>query len=71
MLQSINNISSYVQCTWLNVWSVYFYSNTLSFFPEGMGGVQNNSGNYGGVGRGYFSGQNMEIPGRRGGGGLT
>ena len=30
MLQSIKNISSYVQCTWLNVWSVYFYFNTLS-----------------------------------------
>ena len=31
-----------------------------------MGGVQNSSGNSGGVG-GYFSGQNLEIPGRRGG----
>ena len=36
------------------------------FFPEGMGGVQNSSGNSEGVG-GYFSGQKMEIPGRRGG----
>ena len=33
-----------------------------------MGGVQNSSGNSGGVGwGGYFSGQKMEIPGRRGG----
>ena len=31
-----------------------------------MGGVQNSSGNSEGVG-GYFSGQKMEIPGRRGG----
>ena len=72
MLQSIENIklSSYVQCRWRNVWSVYLYFNTLScqnyFFqrvwgvykivveiPEGWGG--------------YFSGQKMEIPGRRGG----
>ena len=69
MLQSIKNISSYVQCKWLNVWSVYFYFNTLScqnYFsqrvwrvyktvmeiPEGLGG--------------YFSGQKMEIPRRRG-----
>ena len=35
------------------------------FFPEGMGGVQNSSGNSGGVGS-YFSGQEMEIPGRMG-----
>ena len=35
-------------------------------FPGGMGGVQNSSGNSGGVG-GYFSGQKLEIPGRRGG----
>ena len=33
------------------------------FFPEGMGAVQNSSGNSGGVG-GYFTGQKMEIPGR-------
>ena len=33
------------------------------FFPEGMRGVQNSSGNFGG---GYFSGQKMEIPGRGG-----
>ena len=36
------------------------------FFPGGMGGVQNSSGNSGGVG-GYFSGPKLEIPGRRGG----
>ena len=36
------------------------------FFPGGMGGVQNNSGNSGGMG-GYFSGQKLEIPLRRGG----
>ena len=39
------------------------------FFPGGMGGgggVQNSRGNSGGVG-GYFSGQKLEIPGRRGG----
>ena len=37
------------------------------FFPGGMGGggVQNSSGNSGGV-AGYFSGQKLEIPGRRG-----
>ena len=36
------------------------------FFPEGMGGVQNSSGNSRGVG-GYFSGQKLEILARRGG----
>ena len=35
-------------------------------FPGGMEGVQNSSGNSGGVG-GYFSGQKLEIPGKRGG----
>ena len=35
-------------------------------FSRGYGGVQNSSGNSGGVG-GYFSGQKLEIPGRRGG----
>ena len=41
MLQSIENIS-YVQCRWLNVWSVYFHLNTLScqkYFSRGYGGV--------------------------------
>ena len=37
-----------------------------TIFSRGYWGVQNSSGNSGGV-RGYFSGQNMEIPGRRGG----
>ena len=41
----------------------HFLAKTI--FPEGMGGVQNSSGNSGGVG-GYFSGPKMEIPGRRG-----
>ena len=31
MLQSIKKISSYVQCKPLNVLSVYFYLNTLSY----------------------------------------
>ena len=37
-------------------------------FPGGMGGVQNSSGNSKGVGGGYFSGQKLEITGRRRGG---
>ena len=47
----------------------HFLAKTI--FPEGMGAVENSSGNSGGVG-GYFSGQKMEIPRRRvgGGGGL-
>ena len=66
-LQSIENISSYVQCKSLNVWSVHFFFDTLSFqndFSRGYGSVQNSSGNSGGVGD-YFSGQKLEIPGRR------
>ena len=44
MLQSIENIklSGYVQCRWLNVWSVYFYFNTLScqnYFFQRVWGV--------------------------------
>ena len=42
MLQSIENISSYVQCKSLNVWSVYFFFNTLScqnYFFQGVWGV--------------------------------
>ena len=57
MLQSIENISSFVQCKSLNVWSVYFYCNTLSrqsYFSRGHGGVQNSSGNSGGVGGGII-----------------
>ena len=42
---------------------------TKIIFPEGMGGVQNSGGNSRGLGGGgYFSGQKMEIPRRRGGG---
>jgi len=37
------------------------------FFPDGMEGVLNSSGNSGGVGGGgYLGGQKMEIPGRSG-----
>ena len=57
-----------MQCKSLNVWSVYFFFNTLSgqnYFTRGYGVVQNSSGNSRGVG-GYFSGQKLEIPGRRG-----
>ena len=56
----MNNNSSYVQCRWLNVWSL--------LFPEGMGGVQNRSGNSKGVGVGlvFLVVQKLEIPGRRG-----
>ena len=48
------------------------YFNTLScqnyFFPEGMGGVQNSSGNSRGVGGGVILAvQKMEILARRGG----
>ena len=35
-------LSSYVQCRWLNVWSVYFYFNTLScqnYFFQRVWGV--------------------------------
>ena len=35
-------------------------------FSRGYGGVQNSSGNSGGVGGSYFSGQKMEILRRRG-----
>ena len=64
-----NYISSSVQCKSLSVWSVtftltHFLSKTI--FSRGYGGVQNSNGNSEGVG-GYFSGQNMEIPRRRGG----
>ena len=35
-------------------------------FSRGYGGPQNSRGNSRGVARGYFCGQKMEIPGRRG-----
>ena len=68
MLQSIKNISSYVQCKSLNVWSVTFsLTHFLAkiIFSRGYGGCTKKCGNSGGVG-GYFSGQKLEIPGRRG-----
>ena len=49
--------------------SLHLLENTFLpklFFPEGMGGVQNSSGNSEGVG-GDFTGQKMEIVGRMGG----
>ena len=58
-----------MQCKSLNVSSVYFsLTHFLAkiIFSRGYGGVQNSSANSGGVG-GYFSGQKLEIPGRRGG----
>ena len=59
-----------MQCKMLNVWSVCFFFNTLScqnYFFQGVWGAVYNSGNSGGVWGGYFSGQKLEIPGRRGG----
>ena len=76
MLQSIKNIklSSYVQCRWLNVWSVYFYFNTLScqnyFFQRAWGLYKIVVEILEGWGGGVISlVKEMEIPGR--GGGLT
>ena len=64
----IENISSYVQCKSLNALSVYFFFDALScqnyFFQGVCGGVQKSSGNSGGAGS-YFSGQKLEILGRR------
>ena len=54
--------SSYVQRKSLNVWSVYFFFDTLPWQHL----LKNNSGNSGGEGGGYFSGQKLEI--LRGGG---
>jgi len=54
-----------VQCRQPSVWSVYVTLPEL-FFLEGMRGVHNTCGNYGGVG-GYFCVRKMEI---QGGGGL-
>ena len=59
MLQSIENIklSSYVQCRWLNTFTLtHFLAKTI--FPEGMGGVQNSSGNSGGVGGSFYWSKN-------------
>ena len=69
MLQSIKNISSYVQCKSLNVWSVYFFFDTLScqnYFFQGVWEVYKIIVEIpeGWGGGGYFSGQNLEIPER-------
>ena len=74
MLQSIKNIklSSYAQCRWLNVWSVYFYFNTLScqnYFFQRVWGLYKIVVEIPEGWGGYFTGQKMDIPGR--GGGLT
>ena len=72
MLQLIENIklSSYVQCRWLNVWSVYFYFNTLScqnYFFQRVWGVYKTVVEIPERWGGYFTGQKMEILGGRGG----
>ena len=51
---------------------VFTFTFTLTHFlaktfSRGYGGPQNSRRNSRGVGRGYFCGQKMEIPGRRGG----
>ena len=62
-----------MQCKSLNVWSVYFFFNTLScrnYFFQGVLGVYKIVVEIPeGWGGGYFSGQKLEIPGRRRGGG--
>ena len=59
-----------MQCKSLNVWSVYFFFDTLScqnyFFPGGMGGVKIVVEFRRGGGGGNFSDKKLEIPGRRG-----
>ena len=58
-----------MQCKLLNVWSVYFFFDTLScqnnFFLGGMGVYKIVVEIPEGWG-GYSSGQKLEIPGRRG-----
>ena len=80
MLQSMENISSYVQCKWLNVLSVYFHFNTLScqiIFSRGHGGCTKCSGNSRGVGGRGGGGVILVVQkwkfrgGGGGGGGLT
>ena len=59
-----------MQCKWLNVWSVYFFFNTLScqnYFFQGVWGVYKIVVEIPKGWGGYFSGQKLEIPGRRGG----
>ena len=74
MLQSIENIklSSYVQCRWLNVWSVYFFFNTLScqnYFFQRVGGLYKIVVEIPERWGGYFTGQ-KKWKFRGGGGGL-
>ena len=69
MLRSIENICSYVQCRWRNVWRVYTDFNTLSclnYFVQRVWGVYKMVVEIPKGWGGYFSGQKMEIPGRRG-----
>ena len=69
MLRSIENICSYVQCRWRNVWRVYIDFNTLSclnYFVQRVWGVYKMVVEIPKGWGGYFSGQKMEIPGRRG-----
>ena len=69
MLRSIENICSYVQCRWRNVWRVYIDLNTLSclnFFVQRVWGVYKMVVEIPKGWGGYFSGQKVEIPGRRG-----
>ena len=59
-----------MQCKSLNVWSVYFFFNTLScqnYFFQGVWGVYKIVVEIPKGWGGYFSGQKLEIPGRRGG----
>ena len=68
MLQSIE-MSSYVQCRWLNVWSVYFCFNTLScqnYFFRRVWGVYKIVVEIPEGWGGYFGDQKMVILGRRG-----
>ena len=68
MLRSIENICSYVQCRWRNVWRVYIDFNTLSclnYFVQRVWGVYKMVVEILKGWGGYFSGQKMEILGRR------
>ena len=59
-----------MQCKSLNVWSVYFFFNTLScqnYFFQGVWGIYKIVVEIPERWGGYFSGQKLEIPGRRGG----
>ena len=59
-----------MQCKSLNVWSVYFFFNTLScqnYFFQGVWGVYKIIEEIPEGWEGYFSGQKLAIQGRRGG----